>query len=85
MLMIQKAASIAEYSGVTGTAPSGFTDAGTVSSYAKSALTFNLTNGLIVGNNGLIRPHDNISRAEAATVVLKLLQKSKLIDVRTAV
>ena len=85
MLMIQRAASIAEYSGVTGTAPSGFTDADSVSSYAKNALAFNLTNGLIVGNNGLIRPHDNISRAEAATVVLKLLQKSGLIDVRTAV
>lgn len=43
----------------------------------------NVGSGLIVGSDGKIRPLDNISRAETATLVLKLLQKAALVDVRT--
>jgi len=37
---------------------------------------WNVGSGLIVGSGGLLRPNDNISRAESATVILRLLQKA---------
>lgn len=38
----------------------------------------------IVGDNGQLRPNDPITRAESATVVLRLLRKAGLVDVRSA-
>ena len=82
MAMLQRAAKIAEFAGTTGTL-TAFTDAGRVSAWARTAAAFSVGSGLIVGNGGLIRPEDNITRAEATTVVLRLLQKSGLVDVRS--
>lgn len=59
-----------------------FTDYGTQSAWATDAVNFNLNNGFIQGYNGLFNPKSNITRAETSTVVLKLLQKSGLVDVR---
>ena len=83
MLMIQRAAGISEYTDVTTGSTAKFTDLNTVSDYAKSGMYWNLSNGFIVGHNGLVRPQETISRAECATIVLRLLQKSGLVDVRT--
>ncbi len=84
MVMISRAAAVAEYVGTSGTV-SSFTDGGEVSSWATEAVEFSVGSGLIVGSNGLLRPADEISRAETATVVLRLLQKAGMVDIRTAV
>jgi hypothetical protein len=54
-----------------------------VAAWARAAAAFSVGSGLIVGNGGLIRPEDNITRAESAAVILRLLQKSGLVDVRS--
>lgn len=35
--------------------------------------------GIVAGSNGLVKPKDRISRAETATIVMKMLQKANLI------
>ena len=84
MIMVQRAAKIADYSGIAGNlAP--FSDGRKIDAWAKSAAEFNVGSGLIVGNDGKLRPGDKISRAETATVILRLLQKAELVDVRTKI
>ena len=84
MLMIKNAAKLAGYAG-TGSNSETYSDRNAVSAWASAAVNFNLENGLIVGSGGQIRPKDTITRAETATVVLRLLQKSELVDVRSHV
>lgn len=57
-----------------------FSDYKEKSPWATEAVDFNLTNGLILGSNGKINPKAFITRGEAATVILRLLQKSTLIN-----
>jgi hypothetical protein len=85
MAMIRRAAVITELADQGGNAAAGFSDFADVSGWAAEDAAYNLNNGLIVGSYGLIRPNDNITRAETATVVLRLLQKSSLVDERTKV
>jgi hypothetical protein len=54
-----------------------------VENWARASVEYNVANGFIVGSNGMLRPGDNITRGETATVMLRLLQKSGLIDIRT--
>ena len=81
--MMQRAAKVAEYVGKTSEL-TAFSDAASVSDWAVSAAQYNVGSGLIVGDNGQLRPNDPITRAESATVVLRLLQKAGLVDVRSA-
>ena len=81
MAMIARAAKLAGYEGKSDTI-SGFSDGNQIGSWALDAVKFNVGSGLIVGSNGKLRPHDEISRAETAAVVLRLLRKAELIDVR---
>ncbi len=80
--MLQRAAKLTGYTGTAGSLE-GFTDAGSVGAWAQDAAKWNVGSGLIVGSGGLLRPNDNISRAESATVILRLLQKTGLVDVRS--
>ncbi|MEA4933301.1 MAG: S-layer homology domain-containing protein [Lawsonibacter sp.] len=80
--MLQRAAVLTEFSGTSGALDS-FADADAVGSWAKDAVKWNVGSGLIVGSGGLLRPNDNITRAESATVILRLLQKAELVDVRS--
>ena len=82
MAMMQRAAKVAGYAGTTGTL-TGFSDASSVGAWAKSAVAYNVGSGLIQGNAGKLNPKNSITRAETAVVVLRLLQKAKLVDVRT--
>ena len=82
MTMLQRAAKLTDYSGTAGSLES-FTDAGSVGTWAQGAAKWNVGSGLIVGSGGLLRPNDNISRAESATIILRLLQKTGLVDVRS--
>lgn len=84
MVMLQRAAKIAALKGQGGSTVS-FKDASKISNWAQEAVAFNVGNGLIVGSNEEIRPQDTITRAESMVVLLRLLQKSNLIDVKTEV
>lgn len=84
MIMVQRAAKIVDYAGTTGSLAS-FSDGRKIDAWARSAAEFNVGSSLIVGNNGKLRPGDNISRAETATVILRLLQKAELVDVRSKI
>ncbi len=81
MAMLQRASKLTDFIGKT-SALSVFTDSSSVSSWALEACKWNVGSGLIVGSNQKLRPNDNISRAETATVILRLLQKAELVDVR---
>jgi len=59
-----------------------FADADKVASWALDAARFNVGSGLIVGSNGMLNPEKHITRAETATVILRLLQKAELINTR---
>ncbi|MEN6351581.1 MAG: S-layer homology domain-containing protein [Syntrophomonas sp.] len=59
----------------------GYTDAGVISSYARTGIAACLQTGVITGrSSGSIAPKDNITRAEVAAVVQRLLLKSDLIN-----
>ena len=52
---------------------SSFTDYGTISSYAKTAITDLVSHGVILGSNGKISPKSNITRAEMACILHRVL------------
>ncbi|WP_036692249.1 S-layer homology domain-containing protein [Paenibacillus tyrfis] len=58
----------------------GFSDAGLISDYAKAGIAASVKAGLVSGrSSSQIAPGDNMSRAEVAAIVQKLLQRSGLI------
>lgn len=59
----------------------GFSDKGQVSEWAADAVAVMIKNGIFTGdNNHALRPTANISRAETAVIVERLLQKAGLIN-----
>jgi len=87
MAMVQRAAKIAGMNvNVTdaeiANSLAKFTDSDKFSSWAQGVATFNIEESLIQGANGLARPKDNITRAETAVVLMRMLQKAELIDSR---
>lgn len=58
---------------------SKFTDSGVISDWAASYAAVCIKNEVIVGDNGTINAKHNITRAETATIVRRVLQKAKLI------
>ena len=52
---------------------SSFTDYGAISSYAKTAITDLVSHGVILGSNGKISPKSNITRAEMACILHRVL------------
>ncbi len=85
MAMLTRAASLTPHdpkSMSEAAAAAEFTDFTTISPWAKSAAIFNIANNFIVGSNGKIRPQDTISRAESATVAVRLMRYAFLFDVR---
>lgn len=58
----------------------GFTDGNNAADYAKTNIAACVKTGIVAGRgNNLVAPKDNITRAEVAAIVRRLLQKSKLI------
>ena len=84
MVMLQRAAEIAQLEGEKGQFEE-FEDYSKVSEWAKEAVAFNVGSGLIMGSNNRLCPQNTITRAESMTVVLRMLQKAELIDVRTQI
>lgn len=81
MTMMTRASKVIDYAGKSGDL-AAFSDANLVSDWATEAAQFNVGSGLIIGNDGALKPHDNITRAESAVVVLRMLQQSGLVDVK---
>lgn len=81
MLMLQRAAALTAFAG-TSVSLDGFADADSVGSWAKDAARWSVGSGLIQGADGKLTPTANITRAESAAVILRLLQKAQLVDVR---
>lgn len=51
--------------------PTGYTDWGSVSEWAKKAVAWAVESGIVSGNGGRLRPGDGATRAEAAAMILK--------------
>jgi hypothetical protein len=49
-----------------------FNDNSKVSSFAKEAMAWAVANGIITGKNGKLAPTDSASRAEIATIVMRM-------------
>lgn len=82
MLMLQRAAVLTEFAGTSGTLDS-FADADSVGVWARDAAKWSVGSGLIQGSDGKLNPTADITRAESATIILRLLQKAGLVDVRS--
>ena len=83
MLMLQRAAALTAFAGTSG-ALEGFADADGVGSWALDAAKWSVGSGLIQGGiDGKLNPTADITRAESATIILRLLQKAGLVDVRS--
>jgi hypothetical protein len=48
-------------------------------------MEWSVGSGLIQESNGKLNPTHNITRGESAAILLRLLQKAKLVDVRSEV
>ncbi|WP_192895380.1 S-layer homology domain-containing protein [Pelotomaculum sp. FP] len=57
----------------------GFKDNGSLDSWARNSAAACVKSGIIVGDNSMLTPDDNITRAQAATIVMRMLQKANLI------
>lgn len=55
----------------------GFSDAGKISGYAKNAMTWAVTQGILTGKGGRLDPAGKATRAEFAQMIMKLLQKNQ--------
>lgn len=58
---------------------SNFKDGSSVSDWAKSVSAICIKNEIVTGSNGALLPQDNISRAQAACIVRRMLNKAGLI------
>ena len=54
-----------------------YTDWNDISDWAKSAVAWCVADGIVTGHDGLIRPHDVCTRAEAATMIVNMTEKGE--------
>ncbi len=78
MVMIARAAKVANYKGKSDSVTT-YSDAALIKKENLSAVKFCVGSGLDKGSKGKLRPNDYITRAEAGSMILKLLQKAKLV------
>nr|WP_052487917.1 S-layer homology domain-containing protein [Paenibacillus sp. VKM B-2647] len=57
-----------------------FADGSAVDAWAKQAIAVTVKSGLVSGSNVGLQPNSNITRADTATIVQRMLIKAKLID-----
>jgi|GEM_PF-2604699 len=55
------------------------TGSAAISDWARESAAVCVNSGIIIGDNGSIRPQDNITRAETATIIKRMLTKADLI------
>ena len=54
-----------------------YTDWNDISDWAKPAVAWCVADGIVTGHDGLIRPHDICTRAEAATMIVNMTEKGE--------
>ncbi len=59
--------------------PAKFSDAAKVVFWAREGVALCIMEGIVLGNKGKINPDNNITRAEATTIVMRMLEKAGLI------
>lgn len=77
----QLAAILYQYAGrpdSSGDALDGFRDAGDVSAWTARALSWAVSQGIINGDNGALRPRDSATRAETAQMLMHLVSGGEL-------
>ncbi|EPR11818.1 Calx-beta domain-containing protein [Ruminiclostridium papyrosolvens] len=82
MTMISKAMKIAGMDTTltnTDNLNKNFSDSRDISKWAKNGAAICVNSGLFVGNKGKLNPKNNVTRAESATVIIKLLKNAHLI------
>ena len=82
MTMISKAMKIAGMDTTltdTDNLNKNFSDSGDISKWAKDGAAICVNSGLFVGNRGKLNPKNNVTRAESATIIIKLLKNAHLI------
>ncbi|MCR2807357.1 glycosyl hydrolase 53 family protein [Paenibacillus soyae] len=81
MVILYRAMALAGLdAGASADALSAFADAGDISAWAEQAAAAAANHQLVQGSNGQLKPQSEITRAETAVIVQRLLVKSKLID-----
>lgn len=80
MVVLAKAAEIVKLQTDTGIRLVNYKDSTSVASWAKIAVEANLKSGIIVGNNGMLRPKDDITRAEILSTLNRMLVNAGLIN-----
>jgi hypothetical protein len=83
-MVLWKKARLADYKGNYADL-NAFTDTEDMSPWARNAESWSVGSGLITGANNLLRPTESITHADAAALILNLLQKAGLVDVRVSV
>ena len=56
---------------MTGNKLAGFSDAQTISNYARDAVEWAVENGIMNGSNQQIKPRDTATRAEACALLMR--------------
>lgn len=79
MVIIERVAKLIEYEGKKENIEV-LIDEDKIADWAKSAILFNVRNGIIDVSNGKINLFENITRAESANIILKLLKKADLLN-----
>ncbi len=84
MTMLSKAMKIAGMNGSISEAEMSsqlklFKDSADISSSSKQAAAICIKYGIFAGNNGKLSPKGNMTRAESATIIIRLLKKAELI------
>lgn len=77
--MLYRYSAIKGYSGKVGGSLSAFSDAGSVSDYARDAMSWAVANGIITGNDGRLNPNGTATRAQFAAIMHRFCDTFKVI------
>lgn len=77
--MLYRYSAIKGYSGKIGGSLSAFSDAGSVSAYARDAMSWAVANGIITGNDGRLNPNGTATRAQFAAIMHRFCDTFKVI------
>ena len=74
--MLYRYAKLKGYDASASAARTGYTDASSVSGWAKEAMQWAVGTGLIQGSGNRLTPKTNANRAQIATILMRFMQKS---------
>lgn len=80
MVALAKAATLLKLQAINEKTMKDYLDSMQVAAWAKPFIDQNITTGVVIGNNGKLRPMDYISRAEALSAMERMLVNAGLIN-----